>query len=138
MAKSIQDAKAIIEQQPICDLITIDESGMPAERAMFTPKVEDDFTVYFGTYINSNKIRQIKANQGVVAVWPTGNGFLSLKGKAEIVDDQKSRDRSWHPVFAKHFTGSADPTYIVVKVTPISLSYYESGTMESQSISLGW
>jgi general stress protein 26 len=75
----------------------------------------------------------------VIAVWTTGKGYVSLTGKAQILDDQESKDLSWHPIFSNHFPGgSSDPNYIVVKVSPVSLSYYEEGTMEAQTISLGW
>lgn len=139
MAKSIQDAKALVEQHPICDLITIDENCFPVERAMFTPKVDDDFTVYFGTFAGSNKCRQIKANPGVVVVWTTGKGYVSLRGKAEYLDDQASREHAWHPIFATHFPGgSADPTYCVIRISPVSLTSYEEGATEAETISLGW
>lgn len=139
MAKSMQDIKAIIQQHPICDLITIDENGFPAERAMFTPVVDDDFTVFFGTFVNSNKGRHIQANPGVVAVWTSGNGYVSLRGKAELVNDQESKDHAWHPIFLNHFSGgSSDPGFTVIRISPVSLTYYQEGAMAAETISLGW
>jgi general stress protein 26 len=137
MAKTKQDAKAMVEKQPICDLITVNECGSPVERAMFTPKVDDDFTLYFGTYKGSNKCKQIAANPGVVAVWPTGCGYISLSGEACCIDDAATREKAWHPIFGKHFAGGcSDPNFMVVRVSPKKLSYYEIGAAEAETIEL--
>jgi general stress protein 26 len=137
MLKSVQDIRKMIEQQPVCDLITVDGSGVPAERAMFTPIVDDRFTVYLGTFAGSNKCGQIKTHSGVVAVWPVGTGYVSLRGKAEILDDQPAKDHAWHPEFAPHFAGgSSDPNFLVIKISPVSLTYYEEGMREAETITL--
>jgi general stress protein 26 len=129
-----QEALELIVKQPVADLITIDGENFPAERAMFTPKVDEDFTVFFGTFTGSNKCNHVKANPGVAVVWATGNGYLTVRGKAVVTDDQAEREHSWHPVFLNHFSGSADPKYAVLRITPVSVTYYQFGTMETQTI----
>ena len=135
MAKSIKDPISVIERHPIRDLIMVDENGFPSERAMFTAKIDDDFTVYFGTFPAANKCRHIASNPGVMAVWPTGSGYISLRGNAVILDDKKSREHTWHGAFYQYFKGgSSDPDFIVVKIKPVSLAYYEEGFMEAEII----
>ncbi|HEY3298251.1 MAG TPA: pyridoxamine 5'-phosphate oxidase family protein [Armatimonadota bacterium] len=138
MSKSAQDAKTIIDQQPICTLITVDENSAPVERAMFTAKVDKDLTIYFGTHVDSHKARQIAANCGVVVVWPIDKGFLAVQGNAELLYDQPVKDHVWHTEFASHFPGgSSDPNFVVIKVCPVVGSFYQAGTMEPEEICLG-
>lgn len=132
-----QDAVNVITQHPISDMITIGEDGSLAERAMWTAKVDDKFNVYFATFRDSNKCKQIKKNPGIVVVWPTGKGFLSLKGSAELTTDQAVLDYVWSDILASHFTGgSKDPTLIAIRITPSSLTCYEEGKMEMDVIEL--
>lgn len=137
MTKTKRDAKAIIGQQPIAALVTMNEDGFPVERAMYTSTVTDDFTVYFVTVRDAEKCKQISRNPGVATVWPTTGGYLSLTGEAFIQDDEASRNAAWKSSFIKYFPGGiSDPTYVVIKIIPRTLAYYEFGVMDVEVIDL--
>jgi len=128
----------MIARQPISNLVTIDENGFPAERAMYTARVDDDFTVYFATSTEMDKCAQIQKNPGIVVFWPIENGYLSLRGEAEVTTDQAARNLIWQDVFAAHFKGGcSDPTLAVIKITPRSLSYYKQNGLETEDVLIG-
>jgi general stress protein 26 len=58
--KIMKAAREIMTSVKTCALITLDQEGRPAVRAMEPFPPESDFTVWFGTNPNSRKVAQIK------------------------------------------------------------------------------
>ena len=100
-------------------------------------RVDEDFTVWFATFADSNKARQIKADSRVFLSYYHDVEDVHLAGHGEILDDQATKDDIWWEMLAKFFPGgSSDPNYVVLKVTPASVEYrdfkstgYESTTL---------
>jgi general stress protein 26 len=136
MKYSKEGALKIIADHPCASMITVDENNFPVERVMYTAKVDDDLTVYYGTFRSSNKCAQLSANPGIILIWPAGAGFLTLKGKAEVLDDAETLNHVWQDLFSQHFTGPTDPTFVAVKIKPVSVTYYQEGMLETQSVDL--
>jgi general stress protein 26 len=138
-----ESARQAIDETPACLLITTDDEGFPAARQMGSAVVEDDFTVWMATATVTAKCGQIEANPKVTVYWPVcsqckpGFGHVIIKGTAELTQDQTARDRLWRDSFSQYFPqGSTDPTYVLIKVTPASLSTYLCGTAEIAELSL--
>jgi general stress protein 26 len=124
-------------------LITLDHDGFPAARQMGTLVVDDDFTVWYATATTTAKCGQIEGNPKVTVYWPIcdqcqpGFGHVIVRGLAELTEDQALRDRFWDDSFVKYFPqGKTDPTFILIKVKPVTLSTYLCGTAEIAELAL--
>lgn len=126
-------ARRIIDQAPMSVLTTLDEGGYPQSRTMWTPAVDDDFTVYFVTGRILEKCRQISANPRVCCFWTQiednalGGGYVCIKGEARVTDEQQLRDRLWDDVLSQYFPGGkTDPNYVVVVVKPSEMTVMDN------------
>jgi len=131
-----QTAREFISAHPICHLATVD-NGQPWCRAMYTNRLDDDFTVWFASFANSNKIGQLNANPRVCLSYFAGGCDVRLFGSAEILTDQPAKDAIWRPELARFFPlGTADPELVVLKVTPHRVLYRDSTTTEFNAVEL--
>jgi general stress protein 26 len=126
-------ARKIIETAVNAVLTTLDPEGFPHPRTMWTPGMDDDFTVYFITGRSLQKIKQIEANPKVCMFWTLtendkiGWSYAALKGIASVTDDQRLRDRFWNDMLKEYFPGGrTDPEYVVIVVKPKELLLMDS------------
>jgi general stress protein 26 len=126
-------ARQLIDKCTNSVLMTMDDSGFPHPRTMWTAGVGDDFTVYFVTGRSLLKCRQIAANPRVSVFWTQTEGetigwsYAFLKGHASIADDQALRDRFWSDVLKEYFPGGrTDPEYVVIVIKPKELMVMDS------------
>lgn len=61
-AKILAAARAIIAEDPVAALITLDSSGAPRVRSVGVSDPEDDLTMWIGTRRTSRKVAQLRAN----------------------------------------------------------------------------
>jgi general stress protein 26 len=79
---------------------------------------ETDFTVWFGTKNQSRKVNQIKNNSTVTLYYQDidASGYVVIHGNAQIVDDQKEKEKRWKDTWE-----AFDPNkegYLLIKVSP--------------------
>jgi len=55
---------------------------------------------------------------------------VNVEGKAEIMIDRETKEKCWHKVLEQFFSSPDDPNYVVIKVTPASIEYTETGEHE--------
>jgi hypothetical protein len=55
--------------------------------------------------------------------------YVVIKGKAELIDDQETKNRFWNPYLENHFNGINDPEYGLLKFVPNSIEYYHENTV---------
>jgi general stress protein 26 len=83
-------------------LATVDGKGITARPMSNNGDVEYDGDAWFFTYEDSDKVRQIKANDGVSTAYQGKSdgdrpgAFISVEGKAEIITDQSAIDEHWY------------------------------------------
>jgi len=115
----ISIAREIITAADVCVLITLDENGQPRSRLMdpFTP--DEDMVVWFGTNRKSRKVKQISGNKRVTLFYqePNKTGYVSIHGKAELVDTEEEKSRWWKEEW-KDFYSSDRKDYVLIKVSP--------------------
>ena len=135
--EAIAAARALIEQSPISILITQDGEGFPSGRPMGTLAVDDDLTVWYATATTLPKCGQIGANPKVAVYWEClgedmeSYGWVQVQGRAELTQDEALRHRFWQDVFERYFPqGQDDPTYILIKIVPTTLTVLPGGTHE--------
>ncbi len=126
----LKAAREIIESAGKVALITQDKDGVPQVRTMDPFLPEDDFTVWLATHPNTRKVQQIKNNPQVTLYYPDKNdkGYVVIHGTAELVHDQKEKDRRWKDEW-KNFYSNRTDGYLLIKVTPqyLELINYNRG-----------
>jgi general stress protein 26 len=115
-------AREVIQNSEKCAFITLDKKGYPQVRTMDAFEPEDDFTVWMATNPNSRKVDQIKNDPHVTLYYSdkNENGYVSIYGIAELVNDQAEKDNRWKEAW-KDFYPDRKENYLLIKVTPTRL-----------------
>ncbi|NQU67413.1 MAG: pyridoxamine 5'-phosphate oxidase family protein [Candidatus Marinimicrobia bacterium] len=98
-------ARELMEASQYCALITIDDTGHPQARTMFPFPPDDNMVVWFGTNVNSRKVKEISHDPRVTLYYeaPRGNGYVTIRGLAELTNDPTEK--------ANHFMTSWEEFY---------------------------
>jgi general stress protein 26 len=112
-------AKEMMAAARFCALITLDETGHPQVRAMDPFSPEEDMVIWFGTNRSSGKVAQIQNDPRVTVYYahPRGAGYVSLYGRAELVDDPEEKAARWKEEWERYYP-EKESTYLLIKVTP--------------------
>jgi general stress protein 26 len=102
----ISAAREIISHVRYCALITTDSTGTANVRTMNPFPPEEDMSVWMATNSHTRKYDEIKKNPNVTLYYAnhsTAEGYVSIKGKAVLVDDmaekQKRKRDYWNQAF---------------------------------------
>lgn len=106
----------------LCALATVTEEGRPSVRTM-RATIDDDLTIRCPTFLGTDKVGQIQARPEVhLACGSTDSdrpgSYFRIEGRAEISTDPIDRRLAWNERLAKWFSGTDDPNYAVVRITP--------------------
>lgn len=109
----------IFDSTPYCTLVTLDESGSPRIRPMDPFPPDSNMAIRLGTDRYSRKVTDIQHNPEVALCYlaPGGIGYVSVYGKAQLVDTPEARAKWWKPSWAGLYADK-DKDYIVIKVVP--------------------
>ncbi|PVX52091.1 general stress protein 26 [Balneicella halophila] len=112
-------ARDIMRKAPNCALITVDGYNQPRVREMDAFEPEKDFTVWFGTNPNSRKVSQIRNNANVTLYYVAKNneGYVSLQGVAELINDEDLKQKYWKEEWTDFYPNQKED-YLLIKVTP--------------------
>ena len=115
-------ALEMIHNSRYCALITLDESGQPQARTMEAFAPDTNLVVWFGTNKFSRKVGEINNDPRVTIYYgdDTGNGYVVLTGRAEIVDDPGEKKNRWMEHWDQFYPDKKS-TYILIKVIPQKL-----------------
>ena len=104
------------------------EDGNFHTRPMATHAVDEDGTMWFFSYEDSNKVREIRQNDRVALGFSdTGaETYVALSGTAEVVKDKQKIDELWQEFLKTWFpNGKDDPNITLLKVTAHSGEYWD-------------
>lgn len=135
--------KALEEIKATC-LATIDEDGNPSTRGIFNLRnikmfpshkdffndYQEDLSVFISTNTSSVKHRQIVENPmiSITYLFPDDGKGITLKGKAEIIEDISIKERLWLKWFDKYYPkGVRDPDYSIIKLKPKRVEIWYRG-----------
>ena len=112
----------------LASLATVTEDGKPWARYVVV-KADENMNIWFATFKTSRKVRQISANPDVhlllgVTDLPKAASWVQIQGRAEILDDAKTKNAVWYSMLEPMFSGPDDPNYRVCKVTPYRIEYF--------------
>ena len=129
--KNIAILKEMAEDVRICMFTTFSDHEEFGSRPMGTAKIEDDGTLWFFTNEYSPKSKEISKDNSVLLVYsdPSKNTYLTIKGKASMVDDCVRKEAYFSPFIKAWFPdGIDDPRLILIKVVPEVAEYWDSSS----------
>ena len=134
---AVEKIREIAKDANICMFVT-DLSSLPlAGRPMATQEVDEQGNIWFISDRNSDKNRHIEDDDQVQLFYSHTNNYeyLSIFGRAEIVDDRSKIGKLWTPMAKTWFKeGKDDPNISLIKVRPEDAYYWD--TKENKLITL--
>jgi general stress protein 26 len=106
----------------LCALVTLDATGAPQARAMQPFAPEADLTVWMATNARTRKVDQIRRDPRVTLFYvaPDGTGYVTLLGRATVVDDPAEKAKRWMPAWDAFYEDqNRGDDYLLLRVTPV-------------------
>jgi general stress protein 26 len=131
MEKTDASAKVydIIKSFSTAMFVTVGPSGRPESRPMQLARVEEEGgDVWFFTGKGGTLAREIKEEAVVLLSFQNDNSaYLSLRGKARVVEDMGRIKELWKEPYKVWFPGGpSDPEIALVGVSPIDAEYWDT------------
>lgn len=126
--ESIEKVADIIKDITIAMLVTLDAGGTPRSRPMGTQQTPFDGTLWFFTSRDSEKVDDITREPRVnLAYASTGSeSYLSVSGRAQVVDDRERAHDLWNPILKAWFDGPDDPELRLIRVDVEHAEYWDT------------
>jgi len=124
-------SKAVLEQNGVVMLSTVDADGRPRSRPMgaLVAVEGESFAFHIMTGAQSRKVNELAANpQAQIVAWrPDWSETVFLSGTAALVDDDAVKDAVWEAVPGAHryFGGRDDPNFAVLVFRTALLEYLD-------------
>jgi len=118
----LRAARIIIDSASCRIFITVDENGKPHAREMSPFPLETDWVIWLGTSPGSRKVKQIQNNPNVIVYYyePQGYSYVSVAGKARLVNDPDKKAKYWVDGWKRYYP-DRDKNYVLIEVTPENL-----------------
>jgi len=118
----IKAAQELMIATRYCALITVDAAGRAHARTMDPFPPEKDLIVWLGTNPRSRKVAEIRRDARVTLYYfdAASQGYVTLYGRARLVDDPKEKARRWKEEW-KAFYPDREKGYLLIAVTPQKL-----------------
>ena len=120
----IAAAQQIMRDARYCALITVGQDGHPQSRVVDPIAPAEDLTVWIGTNPITRKVAQIRKDARVTLHYfdPQGPGYVTMLGKAELIDDPAEKASHWKQDWAPFYKdGSRGDDFILIRVEPLRL-----------------
>jgi general stress protein 26 len=120
---------ALIDDMRICMMTTVDEQGRLLSRPMYALEPDEAGDLWFFTKLSSQKTLELRAEGRVNLAFshPGKQHYVSVSGKARIVQDQNLMAQKWSEPMRTWFpAGLDDPELSLVRVHPETGEYWDS------------
>jgi len=100
-------------------------------RPMGTADVDANGDIWFFTNEYSSKAKEVSIDNKVNITYADSgtNTYLSIKGKAQLIDDKEKMKALWNPFVSAFFPdGIDDPKLILLKVETSDMEYWDSSS----------
>ncbi|HWL23263.1 MAG TPA: pyridoxamine 5'-phosphate oxidase family protein [Ureibacillus sp.] len=129
----IKTLRELIKDIDVAMLTTATDEGL-VSRPMKTQEVEFDGDLWFFTKRDTDKYDEIKQDQHVNVAY-VGKSYVSVRGRAEIVEDLGKKKELWSKVYDKIMqTTYDDPNVILIKIKVEAAEYWETGNFVKQVV----
>jgi general stress protein 26 len=124
--EAIETVHELIKDIEIAMLTTVSEEGL-VSRPMKTQDVEFDGNLWFLTKKDTGKFHELLRNSQVNLAY-AGKSFVSIRGKAELVESTEKLKQYWSSAYEKFLETSVDdPNLILIKVEADTAEYWDTG-----------
>ena len=106
-------------------LTTLDADGELISRPMAHQDVEFDGDLWFVSSRDSRKVGHINANPRVGVMLSSSDSWVSVRGRAAVVDDPAKLEEVWSAEMEAWFPGGPDSAVTLIKVTAESAEYWD-------------
>jgi general stress protein 26 len=113
----LQIAREIVDKVAMPLAITVGPKGEVNARVVQTSKLSDDWTVRFMTDRRSRKAHEIERNGKMTLAYQCDaeNSYVTLVGRAKIVDDVEVKKAIWNQAsYKRHPGGPTDPHVVLI------------------------
>ncbi|WP_223702595.1 pyridoxamine 5'-phosphate oxidase family protein [Sutcliffiella deserti] len=128
---------SMLSNHKVGTLATIRENR-PYSRFMLF--FHEDLTLYTATNQHTHKIEDIKSNPHVhillgkdATSW--NEPYAEVEAEASIEENQELKNKFWDAKLSEWIKRPDDPDYILLKLTPTSIRYYEKAGSEAEILS---
>ncbi|MDW0115637.1 pyridoxamine 5'-phosphate oxidase family protein [Sporosarcina thermotolerans] len=122
----IETLRELIKDVDIAMLTTQSEEGL-ISRPMKTQEVEFDGDLWFFTKKETDKYKEILHDKDVNVAY-AGKSYVSVRGRAEIIDDLNKKKELWNKAYEKFMqTTYDDSDLVLIKVKAEAAEYWETG-----------
>ncbi|MGG0670794.1 pyridoxamine 5'-phosphate oxidase family protein [Sporosarcina koreensis] len=129
--KELETLRGLIKDVDIAMLTTASDEGL-ISRPMKTQEVEFDGDLWFFTKKETDKYKEILHDQEVNVAY-AGKSYVSVRGRAEIVDDLNKKKELWSKVYEKIMqTSYDDPSVVLIKIKAEAAEYWETGSFSKK------
>ena len=121
--------RELIKGIKIAMLTTAENDGSLRSRPMATQQTEFDGDLWFFTGKSSGKVTEIQHNQHVNVSYaePGDNRYVSVSGRAELIDDRSKAKELWNPFVKAWFPkGLDDPDLMLLKIKVEAAEYWDA------------
>lgn len=126
--EAIETVRKLIKGIDTAMLTTVSHEGL-VSRPMKTQEVEFDGDLWFLTMKDTNKYRELLQNPNVNVSY-VDKSYVSIRGKAELVEDRSKIKEFWNMAYEKLLeTTSDDPNLVLIKIAADTAEYWETGSM---------
>lgn len=122
--RAMSAARATMKAAGYCFLITVDSDSVAQARLMNQFDPEEDMTIWMGTNRHTRKIEQIRKNDRVTMACSDlkGGGYVTLLGRARIVEDLEQRKKRWRKEWEGFYPGGPEgDTYVLIEFIPTTI-----------------
>ena len=124
--EALETINRLIKNIKIAMLTTVDGRGHLHSRPMDTHEQEFDGDVWFFSESKSRKVKNVSETPDVNVSYASGNSYVSMSGKAEIVTDVAKKRELWKDDLKAWFeNGPEDPNVVLLKITTHTAEYWE-------------
>lgn len=107
-------------------LISGDRGSNPHARPMSIADVDKDGVLWFLTGKDTQKAFEISRDSDAMAVMQGNVRYLSVSGRAEIVEDRAKIQALWKEPMRAWFDGKDDPRIVLISFRPSEAEYWDN------------
>ncbi len=124
--EEIQKIAEIVKAAKIALLTTVNDHGQLVSRPLATQEVEFDGDLWFFTQHPTDKTAEIARNNQVNAAFESGKGYLSVAGRASIVQDRAKIDELWNKEAEAWFPDGKDASVALIRIEADTAEYWST------------
>ena len=117
----LKAAREIMAASRYCAVITVDAAGRPVARAIDAFAPDERMVVWFATNPKTRKVQDLRRDPRVTLYYfdqrSPGLGYVTMYGRARLVDDEAEKQKRWKPEWAKLWPDRHE-SYLLVEVRP--------------------